>query len=262
MAELGLFGIVFPEEWGGSDGDFTSLCIAIEEIGQVSQSLGITLSAGGRAGRQPDPLVRHRRAAGASGCPSWSPARARRLRPHRARCRQRRRRHPHHGRVRRGHRRVGDQRQQGVHHQLGHADHVDRHRHRAHRRTGRDHLVHRARGHARPDHRARLSQARLARQRHPRHHPHRLPRARGQHARRAGQRAAQLPRDPRRRAHRHQRARRRLRAGVPRPGGRLRQGAPGVRRPDRPLPGARVPARRPRRGGGEQPQPHLRGGAR
>ena len=38
MAELGLFGIVFPEKWGGSDGDFTSLCIAIEEIGRIDQS--------------------------------------------------------------------------------------------------------------------------------------------------------------------------------------------------------------------------------
>ena len=45
MAELGLFGLVFPEEWGGGGGDFTSLCIAIEEVGRVSQSLGITLSA-------------------------------------------------------------------------------------------------------------------------------------------------------------------------------------------------------------------------
>jgi butyryl-CoA dehydrogenase len=53
MAGLGLFGIVFPEEWGGSGGDFTSLCIAIEEIGQVSQSLGITLSAAVGLGANP-----------------------------------------------------------------------------------------------------------------------------------------------------------------------------------------------------------------
>ncbi len=53
MAELGLFGIVFPAQWGGSDGDFTSLCIAIEEIGQVSQSLGITLSAAVGLGTNP-----------------------------------------------------------------------------------------------------------------------------------------------------------------------------------------------------------------
>ncbi len=53
MAALGLFGIVFPDQWGGSDGDFTSLCIAIEEIGSVSQSLGITLSAGVGLGANP-----------------------------------------------------------------------------------------------------------------------------------------------------------------------------------------------------------------
>src|SRR4029434_10809217 len=41
-AGLGLFGLGGPEEYGGA-GDFTSLCIAIEEIGKVDQSLGITL---------------------------------------------------------------------------------------------------------------------------------------------------------------------------------------------------------------------------
>ena len=53
MADLGLFGLIFEPEWGGSGGDFTSLCIAIEEIGQVSQSLGITLSAGVGLGANP-----------------------------------------------------------------------------------------------------------------------------------------------------------------------------------------------------------------
>ena len=53
MADLGLFGIVFPEEFGGGGGDFTSLCVAIEEIGRVDQSLGITLSAGVGLGANP-----------------------------------------------------------------------------------------------------------------------------------------------------------------------------------------------------------------
>jgi alkylation response protein AidB-like acyl-CoA dehydrogenase len=53
MGELGLFGIVFPAEWGGGDGDFTSLCIAIEELGAVDQSMGITLSAGVGLGANP-----------------------------------------------------------------------------------------------------------------------------------------------------------------------------------------------------------------
>lgn len=50
MGELGLFGLTAPEEFGGAglegdDGGFTSLCLAIEEIGRVDQSMGITLEA-------------------------------------------------------------------------------------------------------------------------------------------------------------------------------------------------------------------------
>ena len=53
MGELGLFGLIFPEEWGGSGGDFASLCVAIEELGRVDQSMGITLSAGVGLGANP-----------------------------------------------------------------------------------------------------------------------------------------------------------------------------------------------------------------
>jgi short/branched chain acyl-CoA dehydrogenase len=53
MGELGLFGLVFPEEYGGSDAPFSTLCIAIEEIGRADQSLGITLSAGVGLGANP-----------------------------------------------------------------------------------------------------------------------------------------------------------------------------------------------------------------
>ena len=47
MGKLGLMGLTAPEEYGGAGehGDFTSLCVAIEEIGRVDQSLGITLEA-------------------------------------------------------------------------------------------------------------------------------------------------------------------------------------------------------------------------
>jgi short-chain 2-methylacyl-CoA dehydrogenase len=44
MGELGLFGLTAPEEYGGA-GDFTSLCVAIEELGRVDQGIGITLDA-------------------------------------------------------------------------------------------------------------------------------------------------------------------------------------------------------------------------
>ena len=38
MGELGLLGITSPEEYGGGGGDFTSLCVAIEEVGRVEAS--------------------------------------------------------------------------------------------------------------------------------------------------------------------------------------------------------------------------------
>ncbi|HET8614113.1 MAG TPA: acyl-CoA dehydrogenase family protein [Actinomycetales bacterium] len=56
MGELGLFGLVVPEEYGGAgleEGAFTSLCVAIEELGRVDQSIGITLSAGVGLGINP-----------------------------------------------------------------------------------------------------------------------------------------------------------------------------------------------------------------
>ena len=46
MGGLGLFGLAVPEQYGGSGGDFTSVCVAIEELGRVDQSIGITLEAG------------------------------------------------------------------------------------------------------------------------------------------------------------------------------------------------------------------------
>jgi short/branched chain acyl-CoA dehydrogenase len=53
MGELGLFGLPFPEEYGGSGGDFTALCIAIEELARVDHSMAITLSAGVGLGATP-----------------------------------------------------------------------------------------------------------------------------------------------------------------------------------------------------------------
>ena len=53
MAELGLFGLPFPEEYGGSGGDFLTLCLAIEEIAQVDSSLAITLEAAVGLGAMP-----------------------------------------------------------------------------------------------------------------------------------------------------------------------------------------------------------------
>lgn len=53
MAELGLFGLPFPEEYGGSGADFLTLCLAIEEIARVDSSLAITLEAAVGLGASP-----------------------------------------------------------------------------------------------------------------------------------------------------------------------------------------------------------------
>ncbi|SFC21103.1 butyryl-CoA dehydrogenase [Bacillus sp. OV322] len=45
MAELGLTGIPWPEEYGGIGSDFLAYCIAVEELSRVCASTGVTLSA-------------------------------------------------------------------------------------------------------------------------------------------------------------------------------------------------------------------------
>ncbi|WP_309066491.1 acyl-CoA dehydrogenase family protein [Microbacterium sp.] len=53
MGELGLFGLPFPEEYGGQGGDYLALGIAIEALGRVDQSIAITLEAGVSLGAMP-----------------------------------------------------------------------------------------------------------------------------------------------------------------------------------------------------------------
>lgn len=53
MGDLGLFGLPFPEEVGGQGGDYLTLCLAIEALGRVDQSLAITLEAGVSLGAMP-----------------------------------------------------------------------------------------------------------------------------------------------------------------------------------------------------------------
>ena len=45
LADLGLTGIVFPEEYGGAGADYLSYAIAVEELSRVCGSTGVTLSA-------------------------------------------------------------------------------------------------------------------------------------------------------------------------------------------------------------------------
>lgn len=46
MGAMGIFGLPFPEDVGGMGGDFLSLCLAIEEIARIDQSVAVTLEAG------------------------------------------------------------------------------------------------------------------------------------------------------------------------------------------------------------------------
>ena len=53
MGEMGLFGLPFPEEHGGMGGDYFTLCLALEELGKVDQSVAMTLEAGVSLGAMP-----------------------------------------------------------------------------------------------------------------------------------------------------------------------------------------------------------------
>jgi alkylation response protein AidB-like acyl-CoA dehydrogenase len=53
MGELGLFGLPFPADVGGQGKDYLSLCIAVEQLGRVDQSIGVTLEAGVGLGVMP-----------------------------------------------------------------------------------------------------------------------------------------------------------------------------------------------------------------
>jgi short/branched chain acyl-CoA dehydrogenase len=53
MGEMGLFGLPFPEDYGGMGGDYFALALAVEELGKVDQSVAITLEAGASLGAMP-----------------------------------------------------------------------------------------------------------------------------------------------------------------------------------------------------------------
>ena len=53
MGEMGLFGLPFPTEYGGQGKDYFQLCLAVEQLGRVDQSIGVTLEAGVGLGAMP-----------------------------------------------------------------------------------------------------------------------------------------------------------------------------------------------------------------
>src|SRR5258708_9819727 len=53
MGKLGLFGLPFPEEYGGMGGDYFAFCIVLHELGRVDSSVAITLEAAVGLGAMP-----------------------------------------------------------------------------------------------------------------------------------------------------------------------------------------------------------------
>ncbi len=53
MGGMGLFGLPFPEEYGGQGGTYLELCIAVEQLARVDQSIAVTLEAGVGLGAMP-----------------------------------------------------------------------------------------------------------------------------------------------------------------------------------------------------------------
>jgi alkylation response protein AidB-like acyl-CoA dehydrogenase len=53
VAELGLAGVIFPEEYGGAGADYLSYAIVVEELSRVCASTGVTLSAHVSLGANP-----------------------------------------------------------------------------------------------------------------------------------------------------------------------------------------------------------------
>ncbi|MEU4199505.1 acyl-CoA dehydrogenase family protein [Streptomyces sp. NPDC045470] len=53
MGRMGLFGLPFPEEYGGMGGDYLALGVALEELARVDSSVAITLEAAVSLGAMP-----------------------------------------------------------------------------------------------------------------------------------------------------------------------------------------------------------------
>jgi short-chain 2-methylacyl-CoA dehydrogenase len=53
MGKMGLFGLPFPESYGGMGGDYLALCVALEELARVDSSVAVTLEAGISLGAMP-----------------------------------------------------------------------------------------------------------------------------------------------------------------------------------------------------------------
>ena len=59
MGELGLLGMVVPEEWGGTYVDYVAYALAVEEISAGDGATGALMSIHNSVGLRADPQLRH-----------------------------------------------------------------------------------------------------------------------------------------------------------------------------------------------------------
>ena len=233
LGELGLMGVCVPAEHGGAGADFLAYVLVLEELSRADAGLGVSVAVHTSAGTLP--ILAHGTPEQAAALRSAAGRRRgdRRVRADRAGLGLGRRRDAH---ARRATARITGAKQWITNGSFASSfivfardaeTGIGAHLVRAGRR--------RLRGHARGgEARAELV---LDRRPHVRGHARRAPG-------RPGPGHADRARHARRRPHRDRRAGRRDRAGRARPGHRLREGAPRLRRPDRPPAGDPAQARR------------------
>ena len=74
MQELGLFGLMIPEEYGGSRVSTSCYAGVIEEISRVCAAVAIILSVHNSVGGVSHPALRHRGAEAEATCRAWPPS--------------------------------------------------------------------------------------------------------------------------------------------------------------------------------------------
>ena len=68
MGELGLFGLVLPERYGGADAEFITLCVAIEELAAAGVPIAGATEPGRSTARRPVGRAPRASAAPPPGC--------------------------------------------------------------------------------------------------------------------------------------------------------------------------------------------------
>ena len=177
LAEMGLLGVIFPEEYGGAGLGYIEYATVIEELSRVDGSIGLTVAAHNSLCTNHIYKFANEEQKRKYLVPARSGPEAGRMVAHRAGSWLRRRRHSHHRRAR--WQALGAERREDLHHQRPFRRHLRGHGgDRQIQRFPRHQRVHPGKGHVRIQARQKGKQAWHARQRHLRSDFLGLPRAR------------------------------------------------------------------------------------